>query len=468
MYTKLILLIRIFVRCIGSFNNRSIRLLIIYSSIFSVTWIIISLINNFWFFILIVIYIIILVPIIQIFNKKRLNFIQQLNVKSFNSIEWLIITFFFFVIRGLPPFLGFIFKLLIINCLIIKIYEILLLIIIFIISSIWIIYIYLNILNRLFIIIKIRNIIKDNKKIRIRWIWLIIRIILVIIFLVINVILKITNRKISITIMSNVVCHPYHLVDESPWPIIRAIGALYITSGLVNIFINKSFLLLVMGVLILLIRRYQWWRDIRYEGCFQGLHSTIVYRGLRSGIVLFIVSEILFFFSFFWTYFHIVYRPRCFLGIIWPPIGLKVLNPFHVPLLNTLVLLRSGVRVTWAHHRIIEGDDKRTKIGLLLTILLGIYFSLLQGYEYYEARFSIADSSYGSVFFIATGFHGFHVLVGTIFLLVCYTRQVKKHFRVTHHFGFEAAAWYWHFVDVVWLFLFVAIYWIGSVITIIL
>lgn len=215
------------------------------------------------------------------------------------------------------------------------------------------------------------------------------------------------------------------------------------------------------GLLGLVI--YQWWRDIRREGAIQGLHRAIVELGLRWGILLFITSEVFFFVRFFWAYFHASLRPNIEVGSLWPPAGINPFNPFGVPLLNTIVLVSSGVRVTWAHHALIEGDYDQIKIGLIITVLLGIYFTMLQGLEYYEASFSFADGVYGSTFFIATGFHGLHVLVGTLFLLVCLLRHYKREFRAQHHFGFEAAAWYWHFVDVVWLFLYLALYWWGGI-----
>ena len=177
---------------------------------------------------------------------------------------------------------------------------------------------------------------------------------------------------------------------------------------------------------------------------------------------MFIISEVFFFLSFFWAFFHRRLAVNIELGNEWPPAGILTFNPFGVPLLNTVILLSSGVRVTWAHHSLMRGNHSQTKISLILTVILGGYFTILQGAEYYEARFSFADSVYGSSFFLATGFHGLHVLIGTAFLRVCLFRLNKFNFRFTHHFGFEAAAWYWHFVDVVWLFLFVVIYWWGG------
>ena len=239
-------------------------------------------------------------------------------------------------------------------------------------------------------------------------------------------------------------------------------GALFLTSGLVGWFHGYSILGAVLGFVLVLITMFQWWRDVIREATFQGCHTVRVSKGLRWGIILFILSEVLFFFAFFWAYFHRSLAPRLELGSCWPPSGITPLNPFEVPLLNTGVLLASGVTVTWAHHGLIEGNRREAIQGLFATIALGVYFTFLQAGEYHEASFTIADGAYGSSFFVATGFHGLHVLIGTSFLGVCLGRLVLQHFSTGHHFGFEAAAWYWHFVDVVWLFLYLSIYWWGS------
>jgi cytochrome c oxidase subunit 3 len=258
-------------------------------------------------------------------------------------------------------------------------------------------------------------------------------------------------------------CHPYHIVDESPWPLFGSIGGLYFTTGIVSWFHLESITLFFFGIRLLLLVIIQWWRDISREGRIQGLHTSIVELGLRWGIALFIISEVFFFLRFFWAFFHRRLSPNVDIGAIWPPFGIKVFNPFQVPLLNTVILISSGVSVTWAHHTLMIGNYTQTKIGLIITVLLGIYFTILQGLEYFEARFTFADRVYGSTFFIATGFHGLHVIVGTLFLLVILIRHINFEFRERHHFGFEAAAWYWHFVDVVWLFLYIMIYWWGRV-----
>lgn len=262
--------------------------------------------------------------------------------------------------------------------------------------------------------------------------------------------------------MSTHANHPFHLVDYSPWPLTGSIRTITLVAGIVKWFHHYDMSLLILGLIITLLTIYQWWRDISREGTFQGLHTFNVTIGLQWGIILFIVSEIFFFISFFWGFFHRSLSPSIELGINWPPAGIEPFNPFIIPLLNTVILLSSGVTVTWAHHSLIENNFTQTTQGLFFTVVLGIYFSILQAYEYIESPFTIADSIYGSSFFIATGFHGLHVLIGTTFLLVCLIRHLNFHFSANHHFGFEAAAWYWHFVDVVWLFLYIFIYWWGS------
>nr|AML26430.1 cytochrome c oxidase subunit III [Staphylinidae sp. BMNH 1274642] len=256
--------------------------------------------------------------------------------------------------------------------------------------------------------------------------------------------------------------HPFHLVDASPWPILGSLGAMITMVGLVKWFHFYNNSLFLLGLTITMLVMYQWWRDVTREGTFQGLHTYRVTMGLRWGMILFITSEVFFFISFFWGFFHSSLAPSIELGMTWPPKGIETFNPMQIPLLNTLILLTSGLTVTWAHHSLMENDYTQTLQGLLLTVILGVYFSILQAYEYIEAPFTISDSVYGSTFFMSTGFHGLHVIIGTTFLLVCLLRHMKNHFSCIHHFGFEAAAWYWHFVDVVWLFLYISIYWWGS------
>ena len=215
-------------------------------------------------------------------------------------------------------------------------------------------------------------------------------------------------------------------------------------------------------VFLLVHTNFFWWRDIIRESTYQGHHTTTVQAGLKSGMVLFIVSEIMFFLAFFWAFFHSSLAPTIEIGAVWPPKGIDVLNPWEIPFLNTVILLTSGATVTWAHHAILAGQKTQGMVSLAATIILAAIFTGFQVIEYIEAPFTITDGIYGSTFFMATGFHGFHVFIGTIFLFICLLRLNANQFSTHQHFGFEAAAWYWHFVDVVWLFLFVAIYWWGG------
>ena len=256
------------------------------------------------------------------------------------------------------------------------------------------------------------------------------------------------------------ILHPFHLVSVRPWPIIISFSLFNNLISIIIWFHNLNFIIFLSFPCTLLCI-FQWWRDVIREATYQGLHTYIVYMGIRIGIILFITSEVLFFFSFFWAYFHSALSPSIEIGQLWPPKGIIPFNPFDIPLLNTIILISSGLTITWSHHSLINKIKKERIIRLTTTIILGIYFSLLQLIEYTHAPFSIADSIYGSTFFIATGFHGLHVIIGTIFLSVCLTRLIKNHFSAHHHFGFERAAWYWHFVDVVWLFLYISIYWWG-------
>nr|YP_009647132.1 cytochrome c oxidase subunit 3 [Chloropicon maureeniae]QBX98803.1 cytochrome c oxidase subunit 3 [Chloropicon maureeniae] len=258
--------------------------------------------------------------------------------------------------------------------------------------------------------------------------------------------------------------HPFHLVDPSPWPLLGAIAAWTTTTGGVMYMhdYQGGGMMLTFGFITLLYTMFVWWRDVVQEATYEGHHTQAVQLGLRWGMILFIVSEIMFFFAFFWAFFHSSLSPSIDIGAIWPPKGIEVLSPWEVPFLNTVILLSSGAAVTWAHHAIVAGEKQQAFYGLIVTVLLAILFTGFQVLEYIEAPFSMSDSVYGSTFFLATGFHGFHVFIGTLFLIVCTFRLMANHFTPNHHFGFEAAAWYWHFVDVVWLFLFVTIYWWGG------
>nr|YP_010014994.1 cytochrome c oxidase subunit III [Crematogaster teranishii]QOI14039.1 cytochrome c oxidase subunit 3 [Crematogaster teranishii] len=252
--------------------------------------------------------------------------------------------------------------------------------------------------------------------------------------------------------------HPFHLVSPSPWPLITSLSLFNNLISTVCWFHKFNYYLL-FTIPCTLLCIFQWWRDVIREATFQGLHTYQVYQGMRMGMILFIISEILFFISFFWAFFHSSLSPSMEIGQLWPPLGITPFNPLDIPLLNTIILISSGMTVTWSHHSMINMNLKESMKSLLLTIILGTYFTILQMIEYMEAPFTIADSIYGSTFFIATGFHGLHVIIGTLFLSCCLLRMMFLHFSSLHHFGFEAAAWYWHFVDVVWLFLYISIYW---------
>jgi cytochrome c oxidase subunit 3 len=259
--------------------------------------------------------------------------------------------------------------------------------------------------------------------------------------------------------------HDYHLVDPSPWPFIGSMAAFVMAIGAVHYMKGSSPYLLGAGFIGVLYTMIAWWRDVIKEAN-GGLHTRVVQLHLRYGMILFIASEVMFFVAWFWAYFDVALFPNEMhqfqrselTGGVWPPKGIETFDPWHLPLLNTLILLTSGTTVTWAHHALIHGDRKGLKQGLALTILLGVLFSIVQAIEYSHAAFGFSGNIYGATFFMATGFHGFHVIVGTIFLAVCLARAYAGHFTPKQHFGFEAAAWYWHFVDVVWLFLFAAIY----------
>jgi len=260
--------------------------------------------------------------------------------------------------------------------------------------------------------------------------------------------------------------HPYHLVDPSPWPLTSAFAAGLMLFGIILWAREGVQWVFFLGLLGVLASMFFWFRDVVREARTPGIHTPVVRIGMRYGMSLFIASEVMFFVAFFWAYFHFALYPEHVSGAakaIWPPEGIHTFDPFHLPLLNTLILLLSGCTVTWAHHALLENDRKGMLLGLGLTVLLGISFTSFQALEYSEAPFAFSGGGiYPSVFFLATGFHGFHVLVGTIFLAVCWFRARAGQFTPQRHFGFEAAAWYWHFVDVVWLFLFVFIYVFGA------
>jgi cytochrome c oxidase subunit 3 len=255
--------------------------------------------------------------------------------------------------------------------------------------------------------------------------------------------------------------HDYHLVEPSANPLFGALSALFLFGGMVMWFHDNRFgpVTIFVGVAGVLATMYLWWTDVIKEA-HGGDHTPVVQLHLRYGMILFIASEVMFFLAWFWAFFDSALFPSAVdaVGHQWPPKGVEVLNPWGFPLLNTLILLCSGTTVTWAHHALIHGDRDGLKKGLACTIALGVLFTSIQAYEYAHAPFAFKGNIYGATFFMATGFHGFHVIIGTIFLTVCLLRAFRGDFTPRQHFGFEAAAWYWHFVDVVWLFLFTSIY----------
>ncbi len=270
--------------------------------------------------------------------------------------------------------------------------------------------------------------------------------------------------------------HPYHLVDLSPWPIVTAFSMLFLMLGSVMFLhqYNYGGYLAILGASSLIYSVYSWWRDVVHEGKYGQHHTDPVRQGMRIGMTLFIASEFMFFFAFFWSFFKASLYPEGTLDGVWaaglgswPPKGIETFDPWDIPFLNTLILLLSGSTVTWAHYSIEENNKKDAETALACTILLGIFFSLMQAYEYHHASFKITDGIYGANFYLTTGFHGIHVIIGTIFLIVCYFRTRRGDFTTDNidknkpkkgHLGFEFAAWYWHFVDVIWLFVFTFVY----------
>ena len=274
--------------------------------------------------------------------------------------------------------------------------------------------------------------------------------------------------------------HDYHIIDPSPWPFIGSVGAIIMAiggigwmrslgegaTGLPFLGVNiQGPWVFLLGLLVVLYTMYAWWADTIREA-HAGDHTPVVSMHLRYGMIMFIASEVMFFVAWFWAFFDASLYPNeaaqvartAYTGGTWPPASISVLDPLHLPLFNTVTLLLSGTTVTWAHHSLIEGDRDGLKWGLFLTVVLGLIFAAVQVLEYAQAPFTFSESIYGATFFMATGFHGFHVFIGVLFLGVCLLRALKGHFTPQQHFGFEAAAWYWHFVDVVWLFLFFAVY----------
>ncbi len=273
--------------------------------------------------------------------------------------------------------------------------------------------------------------------------------------------------------------HPYHLVRPNIWPLISSLAAGLFAVGMVLYFpayreaLNTSISSgeamnipfpwgPLAGILSIMICMFFWWKDVIYESVVEKAHTPIAEIGFRFGMALFIASEVMFFVAFFWAFFNASLFPTEAIGFKFPPEAIHTIPAFDLPFMMTMILLLSGCTVTWAHHAVLQGDYKSMVTALGLSVGLGFFFLCFQVYEYAHAHFGFTEGIYPSTFFMATGFHGFHVFVGTVFLGVCWWRASKGHFTKEKHFGFEAAAWYWHFVDVVWLFLFIAVYWWGS------
>ncbi|MGH1398419.1 MAG: cytochrome c oxidase subunit 3 [Alphaproteobacteria bacterium] len=273
--------------------------------------------------------------------------------------------------------------------------------------------------------------------------------------------------------------HPYHIVRPNIWPMVSSFAGGFFALMMVLYFpafreaasaakssgepmIYPFPLGPIAGILSIMTCMFFWWKDVIYESVVEKAHTKIAEIGFRYGMALFIASEFMFFVAFFWAFFSSAFFPTEAIGFIWPPENIHTVPAFELPLLMTLILLLSGCTVTWAHHAVLENNQKDLVKALGLSVALGFFFLCFQIYEYVHAHFGFSDGIYPSTFYMATGFHGFHVFVGTVFLAVCWWRAAKGQFTADKHFGFEAAAWYWHFVDVVWLFLFVAVYWWGS------
>ena len=265
-------------------------------------------------------------------------------------------------------------------------------------------------------------------------------------------------------IRSNFQDHPYHLVTPSPWPAYTAISlaGVTFTAALSMHNFTNAYISWYISFILVIISMSFWFRDIITESTYLGNHTLAVQKGLNLGVILFIVSEALFFMAIFWAFFHSALTPTVELGSQWPPMGIEPINPFELPLLNTVILLSSGATITYAHHALIKGNRNASLYGTIFTIILAIIFTLFQVIEYTVSSFTISDGAFGTCFFFGTGFHGLHVIIGTIFLSVGLWRIFSYHLTYHHHLGYEAGILYWHFVDVVWLFLYVSMYYWGS------
>ena len=258
--------------------------------------------------------------------------------------------------------------------------------------------------------------------------------------------------------------HPFHLVSPSPWPIFTCMSLLILTtSGSLTMHsFEHAEPLLLFALISVVLSMFLWFRDVISEGTYLGNHTLAVQRGLNMGVALFIVSEVFFFLAIFWAYFHSALSPTVELGAQWPPLGVEPINAFELPLLNTVILLASGVTITYSHHSLIQGKRNGLLYGAIFTIMLAFIFTGLQAIEYKVSSFTLTDGAFGSCFYFGTGFHGLHVIIGTMFIAVGFWRLLLYHLSENHHLGLESAILYWHFVDIVWLFLFISVYYWGS------
>lgn len=255
--------------------------------------------------------------------------------------------------------------------------------------------------------------------------------------------------------------NPFHLVGSSPWPFLTSISFFSFAFGVIIIVRSYYCIPFVLSLFFLLSSSFLWGKDIHREGCYEGAHNIEVFTGFKIGIIFFIISELFFFAAIFWSYFHLAESPSVDLGSMWPPLGINCFDPKGIPFLNTVLLVSSGVSVTWSHHSMEVGDFLSRLISLFITVILGLVFTLFQIVEYYLAGFTFCCSSYSSVYFLGTGFHGLHVLIGRSLLVICLYRFSSIFVSPSHRAGFECSVWYWHFVDVIWFFLYLIFYWWG-------
>nr|DBA43707.1 TPA_asm: COX3 [Bombus melanurus] len=251
---------------------------------------------------------------------------------------------------------------------------------------------------------------------------------------------------------------PFHMVTISPWPIIVSLNLMNLLMSIILWIYMNNLMIMIFNLLNLLLSMLMWFRDIVRESTFQGMHTMYIMLMLKFSMIMFIVSELFFFISFFWTFFHNSISPSIEINLMWPPKMIKFFNPFEIPLLNSIILIMSGFTVTLSHYNLLNNNMKSSLMTLSMTIILGIYFNIMQIFEYYNSFFCINDSIYGSIFFLSTGFHGIHVLMGTLMLMYSLIRMLNNHFSSIHHINFEFSIWYWHFVDVIWLFIYMFYY----------